>query len=99
MIMAMPIPPADAHGFQPEGAVGAAQSVDQGAGDPGAAHAEGVTEGDSSTVHVEFVQFDAQVAVAGMTWAANASLISTRSRSSMDRPARASAWRDAWTGP
>src|SRR5512135_3559260 len=34
-----------------------------------------------------------------MTWAANASLISTRSMSSMVIPARLSAWREASTGP
>src|ERR1700729_1707705 len=34
-----------------------------------------------------------------MTWAANASLISTRSMSSMAIPARVSACRDACTGP
>ena len=35
----------------------------------------------------------------GTTWAANASLISTRSMSSMAMPARDSAWRDASMGP
>src|SRR6478752_5400371 len=58
-------PAADAHGFQPDRAVGAAQTVDQGAGDPGPAHPEGVPEGDGPAVHVQLVDVDAQVAVAG----------------------------------
>ena len=65
MIIAMPIPATDAHCLEPEGAVGRAQPVHQGAGDPGAGHAERMPDGDGAAVHVELVDVDAQVAVAG----------------------------------
>src|SRR5450755_4917097 len=56
---------ADAHGFQAEGGVAFAESVEQGGGDPGPGHAVRVADGDAAAVHVELVDVDAQSAVAG----------------------------------
>src|SRR4051794_5879569 len=55
---------ADAHRLQAERLVLGLEAVDQRAGDPGAGHAERVTDGDRSAVHVELVDVDVQVAVA-----------------------------------
>jgi hypothetical protein len=90
---------ADAHRLDAERLVGLLEAVDQRGHDAGAGHAERVAEGDGAAVHVELVPGMPSCLADGMTCAAKASLISTRSMSSMVMPARPSAWRQASTGP
>src|SRR4029077_19423336 len=54
---------ADAHGLEADVLVVELQGVDQRGGDPGAGHAERVTDRDGAAVDVEPVDVDAQVAV------------------------------------
>ena len=61
----MPMPPPTHMVSRPKVPVGGLQAVEQRAGDAGAGHAERVADRDRAAVHVELVDVDAQVAVAG----------------------------------
>ncbi|MBI2705291.1 MAG: SDR family oxidoreductase [Actinobacteria bacterium] len=52
---------ADAHRFEPEGLVGLLKPVDERGHDAGAGHAEGMTQRDRATVHVQLVPRDAEL--------------------------------------
>jgi hypothetical protein len=93
------LPATDAHRLEAKPEVALLQRVDQSRGDAGTGHAEGVPDRDRAAVDVQLLLVDAGRRADGITWAANASLISTRSMSSTVRPARASARYDASTGP
>ncbi len=66
---------------------------------PRAGHPERVADRDRAALTLTLSGSEAQIPVGGITCAANASLISTRSMSAEVRPARAIAIRDASTGP
>ena len=83
MIMAMPWPPPTHIVSRPIVLSSLWRLLIRRGHDAGAGHAERMTERDRAAVDVDLVELMPRCLADGITWAANASLISTRSMSSM----------------
>ena len=99
MIGAGPEAAAAAHRDEPERAVGALELVQRGRDEPGAGRADRVAERDRAAVRVDLSMSGFSSRSHASTTDANASLISTVSKSAIASPVRSSRRRVASIGP